>query len=204
MVDGALLWAGIWNQPGWGARARPRPASSCQLPATGSWKGLLCSCSYSHATQQPAASSPDLSPSSASASSPSSEAPERPQPQRLRIECAVRRRPGGRRAKRAKRGAARSRSKPFPRHWGLGAGGAFFGARLSTINCNYASTATTKQQHTLRGAKPAVRTTRLWVFGSLASDWLPALAAAPPGAQQSRTFSIGGRFRSIAPACDKR
>ena len=44
-------------------------------------------------------------------------------------------------------------------------------------------------------------TPRVRVSGSLASDWLPALNAAPAGAQQSRTFSIGGsRFRSIAPA----
>jgi hypothetical protein len=34
----------------------------------------------------------------------------------------------------------------------------------------------------------------------LAPDWLPALVAAPAGAQQSRTFFIGSRFRSIEPA----
>jgi hypothetical protein len=34
----------------------------------------------------------------------------------------------------------------------------------------------------------------------MASDWLPALAAAPARVQQSRAFDIESRFRSIAPA----
>jgi hypothetical protein len=59
----------------------------------------------------------------------------------------------------------------------------------------------------LRGeARCTTRLSALDLWVPAASDWLPGpwpLAAAPAGAQQSRTSSIGSRFRLIASVCWK-